>query len=73
MNYTFKITDPKAQIKWMCYDVFITTDNKVVNQRFELLRERLNGGSYGFTVNGRFRTRAWIRRNCANVHGCIEF
>jgi hypothetical protein len=73
MNYPFKITDPKNQIKWMCYDVFITTDNKVLNQRFELLKERLNGGSYGFTVNKKFRTKTWIRRNCINVHGCIEF
>ncbi len=66
-----KITNPKVQIKWMCYDAFITTDRQVVNLSFEPKKEMLVGGSYGYFVNGKFRTKKWINQNCVNVLGFI--
>lgn len=67
------ISDLLTQIKWMCHDVFITKDNQVVNLSFDPIRERMVGGSYGYTVNGKFKSKSWIRKNCVNVLGCIEF
>lgn len=55
MTKSFKhIYDPAIQIKWMCYDIFITTDNHVFNLSFFPVKERVVGGSYGYTVNGQF-------------------
>jgi len=73
MNNLSKITDPQTQIKWMCFDIFITTDNQVFDLSFKPIKERLVGGSYGFTVDGKFRTKKWIRENCVNVLGRVEF
>jgi hypothetical protein len=70
MNNT-KITNPETQIKWMCFDIFITTDSQVFNLDFIPKREILNGGSYGYIVDSRFRTKKWIRVNCVNVLGKI--
>lgn len=67
------ITSPETQIKWMCFDIFITTDKQVVNQSFELVKERLVSGSYGYTVSGVFRSKKWINKNSINVLGFIEF
>lgn len=63
--------NPETHIKWMCYNIFITTDNQVVNQRFNLLKEQLIGGSYCYYVNGKYRTKTWIRNNCSIVIGNI--
>ena len=74
MNKSFTyISDPLTQIKWMCHDVFITKDNQVVNLSFKLVKERVVGGSYGYTVNGKFHSKRWIRNNCVNVLGRVEY
>ena len=62
---------PELFIKWMCYNVFITIDNQVVNLEFNLLKEQLIGGSYCYYVNGKYRTKKWIRNNCVEVLGLI--
>lgn len=67
------ITNPTNQIKWMCHDVFITIDNHVFNLSFDPIKERVVGGSYGYTVNGKFHTKKWVRNNCVNVLGMIEY
>lgn len=64
--------NPEAYLKWMCYNIFITIDEQVVNQQFNLLKEQLIGGSYCFYCNGKYRTKKWIRKNCVNVLGLIE-
>lgn len=64
--------NPEKHIKWMCYNIFITTDNQVINQQFKLLKEQLIGGSYCFFCNGKYRTQKWINQNCVNVLGRIE-
>ena len=66
------ITSPETQIKWMCYNIFITTDKRVINQKFNLLKEQLIGGSYCYFVNGKYRTKKWINKNSINVLGLIE-
>jgi len=63
--------NPEKHIKWMCYNIFITTDKQVVNQKFNLLKEQLIGGSYCYFVDGKYRTRKWINDNCINVLGYI--
>lgn len=62
---------PEKHIKWICYNIFITIDNQVVNQRFGLLKEQLIGGSYCYFVNGKYRTKHWIRKHCVKVLGQI--
>lgn len=60
-------------IKWICYDIAITIDNHVFNlYTRNKLKERLVNGSYGYTVNGLFRTKKWIRENCSNVFGFVS-
>ena len=61
----------QTTIGWMCYNIFITIDNQVVNQDFNLLKEQLIGGSYCFFCNGKYRTKKWIRKNCVKVLGLI--
>lgn len=68
-----KIINPKVEIKWQCYDTFITIDNHVFDLSFEPKIERMVGGSYGYTINGVFRSKKWIRENCINVLGHIDF
>lgn len=68
-----KITNPERQIKFMCHDIFITIDKQVVNLSFKQVNERIVGGSYGYTVNGVFRSKKWINNNSINVLGKIEF
>lgn len=62
---------PEKYIGWMCYNIFITIDNQVVNQQFNLLKEQLIGGSYCYFCNGKYRTKKWIRKNCVKVLGFI--
>jgi hypothetical protein len=62
---------PEIYVKWMCYDCFITIDKQVVNLSFELKKEMLVGGSYGYYVDGKFRTKKWINFNCCKVLGHI--
>ena len=54
-------------IKWMCFNLYITTDNQVFNLSFDKMKEQLIGGSYCFYCNGRYRTKKWIKNNCVNV------
>ena len=72
MNKTV-ITNPETQIKFMCHNIFITINNIAVNQNFNVLKERLNNQSSGYTVNGTFRTKKWIKENCVNVLGFVTF
>ena len=62
---------PETTIGWMCYNIFITIDNQVVNLSFEPLKEQLIGGSYCFFCNGKYRTKKWIRNNSVKVLGFI--
>lgn len=62
---------PQTTIKWMSYNIFITIDNQVVNQNFNLLKEQLIGGSYCYFVDGKYRTKKWIREHCSIVLGSI--
>lgn len=54
-----------------CYDVVITSDGKVYDKNLKPKKEMLVGGSYGYIVDGKFRTKKWIRNNCTNVLGFI--
>lgn len=65
------LNDPKSFIKFLCYDIYITTDNQVFNLQFKKLNEQLIGGSYCFRCNGKYRTKKWIRENCINVLGLV--
>ena len=58
-------------IKWMCYNLYITTDNQVFNLSFDKMKEQLIGGSYCFYCNERYRTKTWINKNCVNVLGIV--
>jgi hypothetical protein len=62
---------PEIYIGWMCYNIFITIDNQVVNLSLEPLKELLIGGSYCFYVNRKYRTKKYIRKHCVNVLGLI--
>jgi hypothetical protein len=66
------INNPEKYIKFMCYNIFITIDNQVINLSLtKFLKEQLIGGSYCFYCNGKYRTKTWIRKNCVNVLGFI--
>jgi len=60
------------KVKWMCYDVYITTDNQVFDLNFNKRKEILKGGSYCYRINGSYRTRKWIRENCVRIDDCKE-
>lgn len=62
---------PETTIGWMCYNIFVTIDDQIVNQSFNLLKEQLIGGSYCYFCNGKYRTKKWIRNNCIKVLGLI--
>ena len=62
---------PERFIKFLCYDIYITTDNQVFNLSMKPLKEQLIGGSYCFWCNGKYRTKKWIRENCTNIFGRI--
>ena len=63
--------ESEKYIKFMCFDIFISIDNQVFNLSLKPLKEQLIGGSYCYYVNGRYRTKTWIRKNCVNVLGFI--
>lgn len=67
------ITIPEKEIKFMRYNIFITIDNQVFDLSFKPVIERVVSGAYGYTVNGIFRSKKWIRKNCVNVLGYIGF
>lgn len=72
MKNNANITSPETEIKWICYNIFITIDKRVVNQDFNLLKEQLIGGSYCYYVDGKYRTKKWINENSTNVIGLIH-
>lgn len=41
MTNNANIKDPLTEIKWICYNIYITIDKRVINQDFNLLREQL--------------------------------
>ena len=61
----------ETAIKFMCYNLLITTDNQVFNLSLKPMREKLVGGSYCYYCNGKYRTKKWIRENCTNVLGLV--
>lgn len=63
--------NPEAYIKFLCYDIYITTDNQVFSLQKRKLKEQLIGGSYCFYCNGKYRTKKWIRDNCIKVLGLV--
>lgn len=73
MTNNANIKDPLTEIKWICYNIYITIDKRVINQDFNLLREQLIGGSYCYRCDGKYRTKSWINRNCVEVLGHVEF
>jgi hypothetical protein len=62
---------PDKYLKWICHDIFISIDNQVLDLHFQVKKEHLHGGSYGYIVNGEFHSKKWIRGNCAIVLGLI--
>lgn len=66
------IKNPKKYIKFICHNILISTDNQVFNLSFKPLKEQLIGGSYCFYVDGKYRTKKWIRKNCTNILGLFE-
>lgn len=58
-------------IKFICFDIYITTDNQVFSLKAKKLKEQLIGGSYCYYCNGKYRTKKWIRENCINVLGLV--
>lgn len=72
MKNNANITSPETEIKWICYNIFITIDKRVINQYFNLLKCQLIGGSYCYYVNGAYRTQEWINKNSVNVLGLVE-
>lgn len=67
------ITVPEKEIKFMCYNIFITIDNHVFDLSFKPVIERVVGSTYRYTGNGIFRSKKWFRKNCVNVLGYIYF
>jgi len=65
------LNNPELYIKFLCYDIYITSDNQVFNLSMTKLKEQLIGGSYCFRCNGKYRTKKWIRENCINVLGRV--
>jgi hypothetical protein len=63
--------DTEETIKFLCFDIYITTDNQVFSLKRKKLKEQLIGGSYCYFCNGKYRTRTWIRKNCVNVLGRV--
>lgn len=64
-------SNPENYIKFLCFDIYITTDNQVFSVLKRKLKEQLIGGSYCFYCNGKYRTKKWIRKNCVNVLGKV--
>lgn len=63
--------NPQIYIKEMCYDIYITIDNQVFSLLGTKLKEQLQGGSYCFYCNGKYRTKKWIKENRINVLGRV--
>ena len=65
--------DHIAKIKWMCMDIYITIDRQVFNiYTLSKLKERVVGGCYGYTVEGKFRTKQWINERSILMTGFID-
>lgn len=58
-------------IKFMCFDIYITTDNQVFTLQRRKLKEQLIGGSYCFYCNNKYRTKKWIKNNCVKILGLV--
>jgi hypothetical protein len=40
MTNNANIKDSLTEIKWICYDIYITVDKRVINQDFNVLKEK---------------------------------
>lgn len=63
---------PEIDIKWMCFNIFITKDKKVLNQDFCEQKQHIINGVIHYKVNGFLRSKQWINQHSVNVLGCIE-
>lgn len=67
-----RFSDLSKQIKWLCYDVFISIDKLIVYHDFSVCRCKLENTTIYYYINGDWRTKNWINENCANVLGMVE-
>ena len=44
----------------------------MINDIVELVKEKLNNTTYGYKIDGKFRSKSWINRNCVEVLGHVE-
>lgn len=68
-----KFADLKTQIKWMCYDVFISVDKLIVYHDFSVCKSKLVNTTIYYFINGNWRNKQLINKNCVNVLGFVEF
>jgi hypothetical protein len=66
MNQSFNL----EQIKWLCDDIYIT-DRQILNLDFKPKKELLNGGSYGYSIRGKFKSNKWIEENKVSIKNYI--
>ena len=60
------------KIKWMCFDVYITKDKKVLSLDLYTQRLYIVNGKSGYKVNGYLRDIDWINKNSVNIENYIE-
>lgn len=48
---------PEKYVKWLCYDIYITTDLQVISLSFNKRFEKIKEGSYFYFCNGQYRTK----------------
>lgn len=67
-----KFKDLKSQIKWICYDVFISIDKLVVYHDFSVCKSKLINTTIYYFINKDWRNKDWINKNSTNVLGLIN-
>jgi hypothetical protein len=65
--------DELTKIKWLCRDIYITVDRQVFNiYTLSKLNERVVNGCYGYTVEGKFRTKQWINARSFVISNLVD-
>lgn len=54
-------------IEYHCFDVYLTSENKVLDINLIEIKPKLNNCSYVYFVSGKYRTIKWIKENGVNV------
>lgn len=63
----------KTYSKWVCGTLLITDSGLVyTSKQKKLAKMVMVGGSYGYYVNGYFRTKHWININCVKCEIMIK-